>query len=116
MEVTSRMFGKPKPVYYGTVAPCPHFSASGDAAALEKAIEAKGLDEDVIMTVLVKRSNGQRQQIKRVYEQSTGHMSHNIALTDDLKSALRSDLKDVVLALLMTPDQFDAHQLRQATK
>uniref|UniRef100_A0A4W5NX07 Annexin n=1 Tax=Hucho hucho TaxID=62062 RepID=A0A4W5NX07_9TELE len=93
MEVTSQMFGKSKskPVYYGTVAPYPHLSASGDAAALEKAIEAKGVDEDMTMTVLVKRSNGQRQQFKIVYEQSTGP-------ADDLKSAL-SDLKDVVLAL-----------------
>lgn len=33
-----------------------------------------------------------------------------------LKSVLRSDLEDVTLALLMSPAQFDAHQLRKATK
>lgn len=33
MEVTSQMLGKLKPVYYGTVAPYPHLSASGHAAA-----------------------------------------------------------------------------------
>lgn len=38
------------------------------------------------------------------------------ALADALKSALWSDMEDVVLALLMTPAQFDAHQLRKATK
>lgn len=37
-------------------------------------------------------------------------------LDSDLKSALRSDLEDVSLALLMTPAQFDAHLIRKATK
>lgn len=37
-------------------------------------------------------------------------------LAEDLKDALRSDLEDVSLALLMTPAQFDAFQLRRATK
>ncbi|KAM3874052.1 annexin A1-like [Diretmus argenteus] len=110
-EDTITVKGKPKPKYYGTVTPHPHFSASSDASVLEKAIETKGVDEDVIISVLVNRSNEQRQQIKRVYETSTGE-----ALADALKSALRSDLEDVVLALLMTPTHFDAHQLRVATK
>ncbi|XP_056146353.1 annexin A1-like [Lampris incognitus] len=110
-EDTITVKGKPKPRFYGTVAPYPHFSASSDAASLEKAIETKGVDEDVIIAVLVKRSNEQRQQIKEVYEASTGE-----PLVDALKSSLRSHLEDTVLALLMTPAQFDAHQLRQATK
>lgn len=33
-----------------------------------------------------------------------------------LKSALRSDLEDVSLALLMMPAHFDAYLLRKATK
>jgi len=102
---------KPKPVYYGTVTPYPHFTASSDASSLQKAIETKGVDEEMIISVLVKRSNEQRQQIKKVYEASTGE-----ALSDALKAALRSDFEDVTLALLMTPRQFDAHQLRKATK
>lgn len=97
--------------YYGTVAPYPHFSASSDAAELEKAIETKGVDEDVIISVLVNRNNQQRQQIKVVYEEST-----STPLAEALKSALRSSLEEVALALLMTPAQFDAHQLRLATK
>ncbi|XP_071390168.1 annexin A1-like [Centroberyx affinis] len=110
-EDTITVKGKPKPKYYGTIAPYPHFSASSDASVLEQAIEAKGVDEDVIISVLANRSNEQRQQIKAVYEASTGE-----ALADALKSALRSDLEDVALALIMTPAQFDAHQLRKATK
>lgn len=38
------------------------------------------------------------------------------SLDKALKSALRSDLEDVSLALLMTPPQFDAYLLRKATK
>uniref|UniRef100_A0A667XT72 Annexin n=1 Tax=Myripristis murdjan TaxID=586833 RepID=A0A667XT72_9TELE len=92
--------------YYGTVTPYPNFCARSDAAALEKAIETKGVDEDVIISILVDRSNEQRQKIKAAYEESTGK-----PLADALKSALRSHLEDVALALLMTPAQFDAHEL-----
>uniref|UniRef100_A0A3B4TDJ2 Annexin n=1 Tax=Seriola dumerili TaxID=41447 RepID=A0A3B4TDJ2_SERDU len=103
--------GKPKPKYYGTVSPYPNFNASSDASVLQSAIESKGVDEDVIISVLVKRSNEQRQKIKAVYEASTGER-----LDEALRGALRSDLEDVSLALLMTPAHFDAYQLRQSTK
>ncbi|XP_037607804.1 annexin A1-like [Sebastes umbrosus] len=110
-EDTVTVKGKPKPKYYGTVAPYPNFNASSDASVLQKAIESKDVDEDVIVAVLGKRSNEQRQKIKVVYESSTGE-----SLERALKSALRSDLEDVSLALLMTPAQFDAYLLRKATK
>lgn len=103
--------GKPKPKYYGTVAPYPNFNASHDATVLQSAIETKDVDEDVIISVLVMRSNEQRQKIKTVYEATTGQR-----LDKALKSALRHDLEDVSLALLMTPPQFDAHCIRKATK
>lgn len=103
--------GKPKPKFYGTVAPYPNFNASSDASVLQNAIESKGVDEDVIIAILVKRSNEQRQKIKVVYEASSGDR-----LDTALKSALRSDLEDVSLALLMTPAHFDAYQFRKATK
>ncbi|XP_044188650.1 annexin A1-like [Thunnus albacares] len=108
---TATVKGKPKPKYYGTVTPYPNFNASSDASVLQSAIESKGVDEDVIISVLVKRNNEQRQKIRVVYEASTGKK-----LDEDLKGALRSDLEDVSLALLMTPAQFDAFQLRKATK
>ncbi|CAJ1070838.1 annexin A1-like [Xyrichtys novacula] len=61
--------------------------------------------------MLLKRNNEQRQKIKVVYEASTGER-----LDEALKSVLRSDLEDAILALLMTPAEFDAYELRQATK
>ncbi|XP_037548600.1 annexin A1 [Nematolebias whitei] len=102
---------KPKPKYYGTVTPYPNFSASSDASVLQSAIDSKKVDEGVIVAILVKRSNEQRQMIKAVYESTTGKN-----LVKSLKSALRSDLEDVALALLMKPAYYDAHLLRKATK
>lgn len=103
--------GKPKPKYYGTVAPYPNFNASHDSHVLQSAIDTHDVDEDVIISVLVMRSNEQRQKIKAVYEATTGEH-----LDRALKSALRNDLEDVTLALLMTPAQFDAYCIREATK
>ncbi|KAM6985945.1 annexin A1-like [Aplochiton taeniatus] len=103
--------GTTNPAYFGTVLPYPNFSASKDAAELEKAIKAKGVNEDGIISILLTRNNEQRQQIKTVYEQSTGK-----ALSAALKSVLRSHLEDAALALLMTPAQFDVHELTKATK
>ncbi|XP_076140431.1 annexin A1-like isoform X1 [Alosa pseudoharengus] len=100
-----------KPPYYGTVTPQPHFSAIRDAAALQKAIRAKGVDEAAIIDLLVKRSNDQRQQIKAAYQLDTGK-----PLEDVLKSALKSDFENVVLSLLMSPAYHDAHELKEAMK
>ncbi|XP_040054531.1 annexin A1 [Gasterosteus aculeatus] len=108
---TVKVKDNPKPKYYGTVTPYPNFNASQDAATLQSAIKSKGVDEDVIIAILVKRNNEQRQKIKVVYEASTGKK-----LEADLKSVLRSDFEDVCLALLMDPTHYDAHLLRKATK
>uniref|UniRef100_A0A8D0HB13 Annexin n=1 Tax=Sphenodon punctatus TaxID=8508 RepID=A0A8D0HB13_SPHPU len=75
---------------------------SADAAALDKAITAKGVDEASIIAILTKRTNPQRQQIKGAYQQSKGK-----SLEDALKKALKSPLEDVILAMLKTPAQFD---------
>ncbi|XP_036382523.1 annexin A1a [Megalops cyprinoides] len=99
------------PSYQGTVSAYPQFSASGDAGILDKAIKAKGVDENTIIDVLVKRSNAQRQQIKAAYQQASGK-----SLDAALKSALKGELEDVVLALLKTPAQYDAEQLKLAMK
>ncbi|XP_030647386.1 annexin A1a [Chanos chanos] len=94
-----------------TVRPYAQFSASGDAGVLDKAIKAKGVDESTIIEVLVKRSNAQRQQIKAAYQQASGK-----PLDAALKSALKGELEEVVLALLMTPAHYDAQQLKLAMK
>ncbi|XP_048114076.1 annexin A1-like [Alosa alosa] len=97
--------------YHGTITPHPNFNPSVDAAALCKAIESRDVDEATIIELMVKRSNSQRQQIKAVYQQQTGK-----SLEEAIKSALRSDFENVVLALLMTPVQYDAYELKHAMK
>ncbi|XP_047005681.1 annexin A1 isoform X2 [Ictalurus punctatus] len=95
----------------GTVTPFPQFNPAGDAAFLDQAIKTKGVDEDTIINVLVKRTNDQRQQIKAAYQKATGK-----PLDVALKAALKGELEDVVLALLRTPAQYDAQQLKLAMK
>ncbi|XP_044053149.1 annexin A1a [Siniperca chuatsi] len=95
----------------GTVTAAPNFNPSGDAAVLDKAIKAKGVDENTIIEILVKRSNEQRQKVKEAYQQASGK-----PLETALKNALSGDLEDVVLALLKTPAQYDAQQLKLAMK
>ncbi|XP_006006356.1 annexin A1-like [Latimeria chalumnae] len=92
-----------------TIAPYPNFSASADAAALEKAI--KDTDDATIIEILAKRSNDQRQQIKATFQQATGK-----PLEAALKHALHGHFEHAVLALLKTPTQFDAHELKRAMK
>ncbi|XP_061483908.1 annexin A1 [Rhineura floridana] len=89
----------------------PGFNPSKDAAALDQAIMAKGVDEATIIDILTKRTNAERQQIKAAYQQLKGK-----PLEEALKKALKSHLEDVVLALLKTPAQFDAEELRYSMK
>ncbi|XP_078531903.1 annexin A1-like [Lissotriton helveticus] len=94
-----------------TVKTTPGFSAATDAATLDKAIKTKGVDEATITAVLTKRNNEERQQIKAAYHQATGK-----SLEDALKKACSGHYEEVVLALLKTPAQFDAQELKLATK
>ncbi|XP_007454565.1 PREDICTED: annexin A1 [Lipotes vexillifer] len=94
-----------------SVSPCPSFNPSSDVEALHKAITAKGVDEATIIEILTKRNNAQRQQIKAAYLQEKGK-----PLDEALKKALTGHLEDVALALLKTPAQFDADELRAAMR
>ncbi|KAG8455253.1 hypothetical protein GDO86_001449 [Hymenochirus boettgeri] len=89
----------------------PGFNGSADAANLDKAIKAKGVDEGTIIDILTKRTNAERQNIRSAYQQLTGK-----SLDVALEKALKGRLEDVVLSLLKTPAQFDAHELKGAIK
>ncbi|KAI4573505.1 hypothetical protein MJT46_004745 [Ovis ammon polii x Ovis aries] len=93
------------------VSPYPTFNPSSDVEALHKAITVRGVDEATIIEILTKRNNAQRQQIKAAYLQEKGK-----PLDEVLKKALLGHLEEVVLALLKTPAQFDAEELRAAMK
>uniref|UniRef100_A0A673JII6 Annexin n=1 Tax=Sinocyclocheilus rhinocerous TaxID=307959 RepID=A0A673JII6_9TELE len=87
------------------------FNAAADAGVLDKAIKTKGVDEATIIETLVRRSNAQRQQIKAAYQQVNGK-----PLDVALKAALKGELEEVVLGLLMTPAQYDSFLLKSAMK
>ncbi|KAG9465879.1 hypothetical protein GDO78_017603 [Eleutherodactylus coqui] len=70
-----------------------------------------GVDEATIINILTKRNNAQRQAIKAAYQSSTGK-----PLDEALKKALSGHLEEVVLALLKTQAEFDAQELKHATK
>ncbi|OWK61591.1 Annexin A1 isoform p37 [Lonchura striata] len=89
----------------------PNFDPSADVVALDRAITVKGVDEATIIDILTKRTNAQRQQIKAAYQQTKGK-----SLEDALKKALKGHVEDVVVALLKTPAQFDAEELRASMK
>ncbi|XP_044540079.1 annexin A1-like, partial [Gracilinanus agilis] len=89
----------------------PNFNPASDVAALDKALTVKGVDEATIIDILTKRNNAQRQQIKEAYLQAKGK-----PLEDALKKGLTGHLEEVALAMLKTPAQFDAEQLRGAMK
>ncbi|KAL1274098.1 hypothetical protein QQF64_026912 [Cirrhinus molitorella] len=95
----------------GTVKPFAQCNPAADAAVLDKAIKAKGVDEATIIETLVRRSNGQRQQIKAAYQQAASK-----PLDAALKAALKGELEEVVLGLLMTPAQYDSFLLQGAMK
>lgn len=72
----------------------PSYWSRGCALVLGKKVKVKhnlsltGVDEDVIIAVLVKRNNEQRQKIKVVYEASTGEVSNSFLMkTSMVKSA-----------------------------
>ncbi|CAH2294142.1 Annexin A1 [Pelobates cultripes] len=91
--------------------PRPKFDASQDVIALEKAINSKEVDVGTIIDIITKRTNEQRQTIKAAYQEKTGK-----SLDEALKKALSGPLRDIILALLKTPAQFDADSLKNAMK
>uniref|UniRef100_A0A4W6FF01 Annexin n=1 Tax=Lates calcarifer TaxID=8187 RepID=A0A4W6FF01_LATCA len=124
---TIKVKGKPKPKYYGTVTPYPNFNASSDASVLQSAIASKGVDEDVIIAVMVQRNNEQRQKIKVVYEASTGKVRDLIYIKQTtkplncchfwclLQQRLGTD-EDVLVEVLATRSNAEIRELKRIFK
>jgi annexin A7/11 len=68
-----------------------------------------GTDEETIITILTSRTNKQRQDISNAFT-----AEYERALVDDLKSELGGKFEDVIVALMMPPDQYLCKQLRKA--
>lgn len=96
----------------GTVKPASNFNAEEDCDKLNRAMSYDdGADETVVVAILPKRSNKQRQEIKKVYEQK-----YKKNLMIDLESELQGDMEEIVFALLMTPTEYDAYVVHKAVE
>jgi len=97
--------------YSGTIEAYKNFSAEADAEALWKAMAGWGTDEDAIIDILPYRNNKQRQEIIAQYKQMFGNN-----LKTDLYWELSGYFLEVILALLETPANYAASELRKAVK
>ncbi|XP_067103465.1 annexin A6 isoform X1 [Osmerus mordax] len=92
-----------------TVYPDSDFDPASDAQALRKAMKGFGTDEDVIIEIVAKRSNEQRQEIRQAFKSLLGR-----DLMKDLKSELSKNLERLIISLMLTPAEFDAKMMRKA--
>lgn len=70
-----------------------------------------GTDEQIIIDILTARSNAQRQQIASYFNESLGR-----DLVKDLKSELGGKFEDVIVGLMLPPEQYLCKQLNKAMK
>ncbi|XP_035018298.2 annexin A6 isoform X1 [Hippoglossus stenolepis] len=92
-----------------TIGPTHNFDPAADAQALRKAMKGFGTDEDAIIDIVAQRSNAQRQEIRQAFKSLLGR-----DLMKDLKSELSKNLERLIIALMLTPAEFDAKMMRKA--
>ncbi|PWA21701.1 hypothetical protein CCH79_00003115 [Gambusia affinis] len=97
--------------FLGSIKDFPGADPLKDVEVLRKAMKGIGTDENAIIELLGNRSNKQRVALISAYKTTYGK-----DLVRDLKSELGRDFEDLVLAMLKTPSQFDASELREAIK
>ena len=80
-----------------------------DAIQLREAMKGAGTDEDVIINLTAKRTNFQRNEIRKAYKASFGR-----DLIDDLRDDVGGDFGNVVISMYLSPVEFDVTELRKA--
>lgn len=95
--------------YSPTIVPYENFNAEEDGKNLRAAMKGFGTDEQAIIDILTSRSNAQRQQTAFWFKNSLGR-----DLIDDLKSELGGKFEDVIVALMVKPDEYLCKQLHKA--
>ena len=107
-EFTDEFSDKP---CHGTVKWSQPFDSEVDAKALRKAMKGFGTDEKAIINILCYRANEQRQAIALKFKSAYGR-----DLIEDLKSELSGNFRDIILGLMMPIAEYDASELKRATK
>jgi len=92
-----------------TIFPYQGFNAQEDGDILRAAMKGFGTDEDTIIDILANRSNAQRQAIARYFNEELGR-----DLIEDLKSELGGKFEDVIVGLMLPPNEYLCKQLHRA--
>ncbi|XP_018335137.1 annexin B9-like [Agrilus planipennis] len=92
-----------------TIRPASPFNPTEDAEALKQAFKGFGTDEKKVIEILAKRSNEQRQEIAKRFKTMYGK-----DLIDELKSELRGNFEDLVVALMYPTVDYYAKQIHKA--
>lgn len=93
----------------GTVKAAAQFDPDEDCLALHDAMKGFGTDEAAVIEILPRRSNSQRQTLKKKFQEK-----YKKDLTSELKSELSGDFEEIVLAMMMPPVEYDAYCLHEA--
>jgi len=93
----------------GTISDADGFNAEHDCEVLHKAMKGLGTDEATIIAIIARRSNAQRQELKKMFAQMFGK-----DLVKELKSELGGHFEDAILALMMPTVDYDAWCLHDA--
>jgi hypothetical protein len=80
-----------------------------DAEILRKAMKDAGTDEPTITSITGKRSSNQRQQIREAYVSSFGR-----DLIEDFEDELSGNFKKTIVAMWLSPVEYDVTELRNA--
>ncbi|XP_046329274.1 annexin B9-like [Haliotis rufescens] len=93
----------------GTIYGISDLDAGAVAETLRNAMSGFGTDEDQVLVTVSNLSNEQRQEVATAFKQAYGK-----DLIDDLKSELRGDFEEVVVAAMAPPRALDARQIHYA--
>jgi len=93
----------------GTIVDAEDFDATQDCEVLHGAMKGLGTNEEAIIAIIARRSNAQRQELKKQFAQMFGR-----DLVEELKSELGGDFEDAILALMMPTVDYDAWCLHDA--
>ncbi|KAI0211477.1 Annexin A13 [Lamellibrachia satsuma] len=80
-----------------------------DVRRLQEAMQGWSIDEGPLIEILTSRNNAHRQMLKRKYGKT-----YKKDLMEKLESELSGDFEEVILALMMTPTEYDAYCLHDA--
>lgn len=80
-----------------------------DAKMLREAMKGAGTNEETIISITASKNSKQRQEIRKCYKACYGR-----DLIDDLKDDLGGNFQKVVVAMYLSPVEYDVVELRKA--